>query len=73
MLNKVALLFPQQWWGPRDTFGHVAEASEEPGWFYLWYCFPGISGTFQAGVQGFGHWITAARTQQGNWPAHATS
>lgn len=44
MLNKVALLFQRQWWGEQDTFGHVAESHEEPGWFYLWYCFPGISG-----------------------------
>lgn len=44
VLNKVVLLFPHQWWETRDTFGHVAGDDEDPGWFYLWYCFPGISG-----------------------------
>lgn len=44
VLNKVVLLFPHQWWGPHDTFGHVADADEVPGWCYLWYCFPGLSG-----------------------------
>lgn len=44
VLNKVVLLFAAQWWEARDTFGHVVDADEEPGWFYLWYCFPGMSG-----------------------------
>ena len=46
VLNKVVLLFPEQWWDTRDTFGHVVDPHEEPGWFYLWYCFPGISGAW---------------------------
>ena len=44
VLNKVALLFAERWWGEHDTFGHVADSHEEPGWFYLWYTFPGLSG-----------------------------
>jgi hypothetical protein len=44
VLNKVVLLFPFQWWDDHDTFGHVADAEEDPGWCYLWYCFPGLSG-----------------------------
>jgi hypothetical protein len=44
VLNKVVLLFPYQWWDDHDTFGHVADADEDPGWCYLWYCFPGLSG-----------------------------
>jgi [histone H3]-N6,N6-dimethyl-L-lysine4 FAD-dependent demethylase len=44
VLNKVALLFPSRWWGEDDTFGHVADASDEPGWCYLWYCFPDLAG-----------------------------
>lgn len=38
------LLFPTKWWQDTDTFGHVADADEEPGWCYLWYCFPGLAG-----------------------------
>lgn len=47
VLNKVAMLFESAWWGPHDTFGHVADAQdgEQPGWCYLWYTYPqGISG-----------------------------
>lgn len=47
VLNKVAMLFEEQWWGPNDTFGHVADAhdDESPGWCYLWYTYPeGIAG-----------------------------
>jgi Flavin containing amine oxidoreductase len=48
VLNKVVLLFPEQWWDTRDTFGHVVDPHEEPGWFYLWYCYPGLSGALPA-------------------------
>jgi hypothetical protein len=47
VLNKVAMLFETRWWGPNDTFGHVADVhhDEQPGWCYLWYTFPqGIAG-----------------------------
>jgi Flavin containing amine oxidoreductase len=49
VLNKVAMLFETQWWGPHDTFGHVADVDkdEQPGWCYLWYTYPqGISGVY---------------------------
>ena len=66
MLNKVVLLFPQQWWETRDTFGHVAAAGEDPGWFYLWYCFPGISGVPHVSEASLLHVCVVVHTVFGN-------
>ncbi|CAL1383743.1 unnamed protein product [Linum trigynum] len=45
MLNKVALLFPHDFWGGEiDTFGHLTEDSAMRGEFFLIYSYSSVSG-----------------------------
>ncbi|WCJ39947.1 hypothetical protein M5689_020892 [Euphorbia peplus] len=45
LLNKVALLFPYNFWGAElDTFGHLAEDSSMRGEFFLFYSYSSVSG-----------------------------
>ncbi|XP_065867382.1 lysine-specific histone demethylase 1 homolog 1 [Euphorbia lathyris] len=45
LLNKVALLFPYNFWGGElDTFGHLTEDSSMRGEFFLFYSYSSVSG-----------------------------
>ncbi|GMH38451.1 hypothetical protein BSKO_06335 [Bryopsis sp. KO-2023] len=45
VLNKVVILFPEVFWGDRnDMFGHVNEAVEDRGKYFLFYSYAHISG-----------------------------
>ncbi|CAN0927357.1 Lysine-specific histone demethylase 1 homolog 1 [Linum grandiflorum] len=45
LLNKVALLFPYDFWGGEiDTFGHLTEDSNMRGEFFLMYSYSSVSG-----------------------------
>ncbi|XP_059648052.1 lysine-specific histone demethylase 1 homolog 1 [Cornus florida] len=45
LLNKVAMLFPYDFWGGEiDTFGHLAEDSSMRGEFFLFYSYSSVSG-----------------------------
>lgn len=45
LLNKVALLFPYNFWGGElDTFGHLTEDSSRRGEFFLFYSYSSVSG-----------------------------
>lgn len=45
LLNKVAMLFPQVFWGEDlDTFGHLNEHSHRRGEFFLFYGYHTVSG-----------------------------
>ncbi|KAF5739310.1 lysine-specific histone demethylase 1 1 [Tripterygium wilfordii] len=45
LLNKVALLFPYNFWGGEiDTFGHLMEDSCMRGEFFLFYSYASVSG-----------------------------
>ncbi|KDP26299.1 hypothetical protein JCGZ_22284 [Jatropha curcas] len=45
LLNKVALLFPYNFWGGEiDTFGHLTENSSMRGEFFLFYSYSSVSG-----------------------------
>ncbi|KAJ8762223.1 hypothetical protein K2173_007379 [Erythroxylum novogranatense] len=45
LLNKVALLFPYNFWGGEiDTFGHLTEDSSARGEFFLFYSYSSVSG-----------------------------
>ncbi|KAK9868387.1 hypothetical protein WJX84_004093 [Apatococcus fuscideae] len=44
LLNKIALLFPQNFWGSSDMFGHVAPSTASRGEFFLFYSYAVFSG-----------------------------
>ncbi|KAK7271263.1 hypothetical protein RJT34_27010 [Clitoria ternatea] len=45
LLNKVALLFPYNFWGGNiDTFGHLSEDLSMRGEFFLFYSYSSVSG-----------------------------
>lgn len=45
LLNKVAMLFPYNFWGGEiDTFGHLSEDPERRGEFFLFYSYSSVSG-----------------------------
>ncbi|KAJ6953371.1 lysine-specific histone demethylase 1 [Populus alba x Populus x berolinensis] len=45
LLNKVALLFPYNFWGGEiDTFGHLTEDPSMRGEFFLFYSYSSVSG-----------------------------
>lgn len=45
LLNKVALLFPYDFWGGEiDTFGHLSDKSSMRGEFFLFYSYSSVSG-----------------------------
>ncbi|KAJ8433921.1 hypothetical protein Cgig2_001850 [Carnegiea gigantea] len=45
LLNKVAMLFPYNFWGGEiDTFGHLSEDPARRGEFFLFYSYSSVSG-----------------------------
>lgn len=45
LLNKVAMLFPRDFWGGGiDTFGHLTEDESQRGEFFLFYSYSSVSG-----------------------------
>ncbi|KAM7252961.1 hypothetical protein ACFE04_025579 [Oxalis oulophora] len=45
LLNKVAMLFPYNFWGGEiDTFGHLTEDASKRGEFFLFYSYSTVSG-----------------------------
>ena len=44
MLLQIALLFPQNFWGSSDMFGHVAPSTASRGEFFLFYSYAVFSG-----------------------------
>ncbi|KAK9844949.1 hypothetical protein WJX74_008996 [Apatococcus lobatus] len=44
LLNKIALLFPQNFWGDSDMFGHVASSTPTRGEYFLFYSYAAFSG-----------------------------
>ncbi|KAL0034074.1 hypothetical protein WJX79_007286 [Trebouxia sp. C0005] len=44
VLNKVVMLFEQDFWGGADMFGRLAPSTQERGKFFLFYSYSGISG-----------------------------